>query len=203
MVPLVRLAVDLLQERSEAMTEAITLLVVVGLTLLLISWPRITSRNRIIRRIYRHVDDPLGATRFENNRRAGRRRLLAFFSHDLANLVYPVTQYGGVTALPSTGRMRRYVQVELAPAPRWWRVWQVWRVWHVQVVTLRWTSEANALGQGFGDLLARKVAQALILNSPAELEQHPAFDQGFFELRRSKPAPVVPSTVPFGEATDE
>ena len=182
------------------MTEAITLLAVVGLTLLLLSWPRLTSKNRIIRWIYRHVDDQLGATRFENNRRASRRRLLAFFSHDLANLIYPVTQFGGVTALPSTGRMRRYVQLEFGQAPAWPRVW---RVWHVQAVTLRWTSEANALGQGLGDLLARKVAQALILNGPADLEQHPAFDQGFFELRRSEPAPVVPSTVPFGEATDE
>jgi len=96
--------------------------------------------------------------------------------------------------------MRRYVQLEYGPAPVWPRVW---RVWHVQVVTLRWTSEANALGQGFGDLLARKVAQALILKSASDLEQHPAFDKGYFMLRRSKPAPVVPSTVPFGEATDE
>jgi hypothetical protein len=182
------------------MTEAITLFALVGLSFLLISWPRITSKSRIIRRIYRHVDDPLGATRFENNRRASRRRLLAFFSLGLANLIYPVTQYGGVNALPSTGRMRRYVQLEFGSAPAWPRLW---RVWHVEAITLRWTSEANALGQGFGDLLARKVAQALILKSPADLEQHPAFDQGFFELRRSKPAPVVPSTVPFGEATDE
>ena len=182
------------------MTEAITLLALGGLAFLLISWPRLTSKSRIVRRIYRHVDEQLGATRFENNRRASRRRLLAFFSRDLANLVYPVTQFGGVTALPSTGRMRRYVQLEYGPAPVWPRVW---RVWHVQAVTLRWTSEANALGQGFGDLLARKVAQALILKSPAELERHPAFDKGYFMLRRSKPAPVVPSTVPFGEATDE
>jgi hypothetical protein len=182
------------------MTEAITLLALVGIAFLLISWPRLTSRNRIIRRIYRHVDDPLGATRFENNRRASRRRLLAFFSLGLANLVYPVTQYGGVNALPSTGRMRRYVQLEFSQSPVWPRLW---RVWHVEAITLRWTSEANALGQGFGDLLARKVAQALILKSPADLEQHPAFDQGYFELRRSKPAPTVPSTVPFGEATDE
>jgi hypothetical protein len=182
------------------MNEAITLLALVVIAFLLISWPRMTSRNRIIRRIYRHVDDPLGATRFENNRRAGRRRLLAFFSLGLANLVYPVTQYGGVTALPSTGRMRRYVQLEFSQAPAWPRLW---RVWHVDTVTLRWTSEANALGQGFGDLLARKVAQALILKSPSDLEQLPAFDQGYFQLRRVKPAPAVPSTVPFGEATDE
>jgi hypothetical protein len=80
---------------------------------------------------------------------------------------------------------------------------RLWRVWQVDAVTLRWTSEANALGQGFGDLLARKVAQALILKSPSDLEQFPAFDQGYFLLRRVKPAPDVPSTVPFGEATDE
>lgn len=181
------------------MIEAIALLGVVGAVLLFI-WPRLTSKNRIIRRIYRHVDEPLGATRFENNRRASRRRLLAFFSRDLANLVYPVTQFGGVTALPSTGRMRRYVQIEFGPGPVWPRLW---RVWHVEAVTLRWTSESNALGIGFGDLLARKVAQALILKSPAELEQHPAFDKGYFVLRRAKTAPAVPSTVPFGEATDE
>jgi hypothetical protein len=182
------------------MTEAITLLALVGMAFLLISWPRLTSKSRIIRRIYRHVDDPLGATRFENNRRASRRRVLAFFSLGLANLVYPVTQYGGVNALPSVGRMRRYVQLEYGPAPPWPRQWTVW---HVEAITLRWTSEANALGQGFGDLLARKVAQALILKSPADLEQHPAFDQGYFEVRRLKSAPDVPSTVPFGEATDE
>jgi hypothetical protein len=182
------------------MTEAITLLALGGFAFLLISWRRLTSKSQIIRRIYRHVDELLGATRFENNRRASRRRLLAFFSHDLANLVYPVTQFGGVTALPSTGRMRRYVLLEYGPGPVWPRVW---RVWHVQAVTVRWTSESNALGQGFGDLLARKVAQALILKSAADLEQHPAFDKGYFTLRRSKPAPVVPSTVPFGEATDE
>lgn len=182
------------------MNETITLLALVGIAFLLISWPRLTSRSRIIRRIYRHVDDPLGATRFENNRRASRRRVLAFFSLGLANLVYPVTQFGGVTALPSTGRMRRYVQLEFGQGPGWPRLW---RVWHVEVVTLRWTSEANALGQGFGDLLARKVAQALILKSPADLEQLPAFDQGYFQLRRVKPVPDVPSTVPFGEATDE
>lgn len=182
------------------MTELITLLALVGIAFLLISWPRLTSKGRIIRRIYRHVDDPLGATRFENNRRASRRRVLAFFSLGLANLIYPVTQYGGVNALPSTGRMRRYVQLEFSQAPVWPRLW---RVWHVEAVTLRWTSEANALGQGFGDLLARKVAQALILKSPADLEQHPAFDQGYFEVRRVKPARNVPSTVPFGEATDE
>jgi hypothetical protein len=182
------------------MSEAITLLALVGLAFLLISWPRLTSKNRILRRIYRHVDDPLGATRFENNRRASRRRVLAFFSLGLANLIYPVTQYGGVTALPSTGRMRRYVQLEFNQTPAWPRLW---RVWHVEAVTLRWTSEANALGQGFGDLLARKVAQALILKSPADLEQLPALDQGYFQLRRVKPAPDVPSTVPFGEAIDE
>jgi hypothetical protein len=182
------------------MTEAITLLALVGIAFLLISWPRLTSKSRIIRRIYRHVDDPLGATRFENNRRASRRRVLAFFSLGLANLVYPVTQYGGVNALPSTGRMRRYVQLEFGHAPAWPRLW---RVWQVDAVTLRWTSEANALGQGFGDLLARKVAQALILKSPSDLEQFPAFDEGYFLLRRVKPARDVPSTVPFGEATDE
>src|SRR4029450_12089970 len=99
------------------MTELIPVLALVGMAFLLISWPRLTSKSRIIRRIYRHVDDPLGATRYENNRRAGRRRVLAFFSLGLANLVYPVTQYGGVTALPSTGRMRRYVQLEFGHAP--------------------------------------------------------------------------------------
>jgi hypothetical protein len=182
------------------MTDLIILVALIVFAFLLISWPRLTSKNRIIRRIYRHVDDPLGATRFENNRRASRRRVLAFFSLGLANLIYPVTQYGGVNALPSIGRMRRYVQLEFGHAPPWPRVW---RVWHVEAITLRWTSEANALGQGFGDLLARKVAQALILKSPGDLEQHAAFDRGYFELRRTKPAPQVPSTVPFGEATDE
>ena len=86
------------------MTEAITLLTLGGIAFLLTSWPRLTSKSRIVRRIYRHVDEQLGATRFENNRRASRRRLLAFFSRDLANLVYPVTHSAApVFAEPGPG----------------------------------------------------------------------------------------------------
>jgi len=182
------------------MRTALVLLALAGAGWWAVGQPRRTSRRRLVRRVYRHVDEILGARRFELDRRVARRRLLAFFSHDLANLVYPTVQYGGSAALPSTRRMGRYVQLDLAPVAWPKKV----RTWHVRAVTLRWTSEANALGEGFSTLLARKMAQALLLDGAGKLEASPAWDQGRITLTRTRPARPIPERVPFeGEVASE
>jgi len=173
---------------------ALVLLLVVVFGLALVDLPRRQSRRRILRRIYRHCDEVLGARKFENDRRASRRRLLQFFSHDLANLVYPSVQFAGAAALPSARRMARYVVLDL-PAKPWP---QRYHRWDVRSVTLRWTSEAGANAANFIEWLERGrpvqgggLAQALGLEwTPGLFEHKRDWSRDRVRFDRTRPAAV-------------
>ena len=172
---------------------------------LLVSAPRRTSRRRLVRRVYRHCDEVLGARKFENDRRASRRRLLQFFSHDLANLIYPATQFAGAAALPSPRRMRWYVVLDLPPR----RPWQRYHRWDIRSVTLRWTSEAAANGANFIEWLTRGrplqgggLAQALGLAwTPGLFEDTLDWSRDRVRFDRTRPA-IVPDDVAAHEELD-
>jgi hypothetical protein len=158
-----------------------------------------TGESALIRRIYRHVDEILGARRYEADRAATLRRRTALVSKELAGLLFAGAQPSGAIPLPRQGRMRRYVQVEFAGARPWWRRWQPWQV---QAVTLWWTSEANALAEGFITLSGRKVAQALRLKRTDELEPAPKWDAGLIVFARRKPGAPPRADVPYAEVPD-
>jgi hypothetical protein len=141
------------------MTRLLVLVAVLLAGLFLADLPRRTSRDRLSKRLWRHVDEVLGARKLEADRRASRRRVVQFFSHDLANLMYPATQLQHAMAYPGRRRRRRYVYPDYTPVP-WPR--RLHR-WHIRAVTLRWTSEAAVALSGdqwFGRL-EKQVAQAL------------------------------------------
>ena len=150
------------------MTDLLVLVAVALLVLFLVDAPRRTSPGRLLRWVYRHEDETLGARKWESDRRAGRRRMLAFFAKDLAALVYPSTQIGGAAALPGKRRMRRYV-VDLPLPPRPWP-----RPWHRRDITqasFTWSPEAHANAPGFADTVGRKFADALDLKWSPDLFQ--------------------------------
>lgn len=148
------------------MTDLLVLVAMLAVGLFIVDLPRRTSRTRLVRWIYRHTDEPLGARKWENDRRAGRRRLLAFFSRDLAALVYPSTQLGGAAALPGLRRMRRYVVDLPLPHKRWPRSW-LRR--DITQASFTWSPEAHSNAPGFADTVGRKFADALDLRWSQDL----------------------------------
>jgi hypothetical protein len=168
-------------------------------------WPRHRSRVRLVRRVYRHVDEVLGARKYEADRAATLRRRWSWISRDLANALYPPTQHAGAVALPRYHRMRRgrdllgrpsgYVDLALSPVP-WPRRF---RPWHVPALTLRWTSEAGVAvgGHQWFTRLEKQVAQALGLEWSDELfETKAAFSHDRVRLVLARPRPV-PDGLPF------
>jgi len=148
---------------------ALALLTVLAAGAWAAGWPRRRSRARITRRIYRHVDEALGARRLENDRRATLRHWWKpVLGRGLVDALWPVPQLAGAAALPTTGRQRRYVTPKLPPRP-WPRRWSRW---DVAEVTLRWTSEAHVHAPSFFDQLAKKLAQALGLQWSDALFAH-------------------------------
>jgi len=171
------------------MRAALPLLVLVGLAAWGMHLPRQVSRERLERRLWRHVDEILGARKLEADRRASRRRVLQFFSHDLANLVYPAQQLHGAMAYPGRRRRHRYVYPAYSPIP-WPR--RLHR-WHIRAVTLRWTSEAAVAVSGdqwFGRL-EKQVAQALGLEWRAGIfDREVDWSRDLVAVSRAKPAHV-------------
>jgi len=177
------------------MRPALVLLLVVAFGLALVDQPRRQSRRRLTRRVYRHVDEVLGARKFENDRRATRHHYLAFFAGQrLANLLYPRAQLGGTAALPPLRRMTRYVALDL-PARSWP---QRYHRWDVRSVTLRWTSEAGANAANFIEWLERGrpvqgggLAQALGLEwTPGLFEHQRDWSRDRVRFDRTRPAAV-------------
>ncbi|HEV8652820.1 MAG TPA: hypothetical protein VG276_26395 [Actinomycetes bacterium] len=151
------------------MRPALALLTVLAAGAWAVGWPRRRSRARILRRIYRNLDELLGVRRFENDRRATLRHYWKpFLGRDLTDLLWPVPQLGGAAALPPTRRQARYVHVHWPPQP-WPRAC---RRHQVRVVTLGpWTSEAD-ITPAFFDRAERKLAQALSLeHAPGMFER--------------------------------
>ena len=148
-------------------------------------WPRHRSRVRLVRRIYRHVDEVLGARKYEADRAATLRRRWSWVSRDLANALYPPTQHAGAVALPRYHRMVRgrdllgrpsgYVDLALEPVP-WPRRF---RPWHAPSMSLYWTSEAGIAvgGEQWFTRLEKQVAQALGV----------AWHDGLFETKPDHP----------------
>lgn len=140
------------------MNDVLALVAMIGLAVVVLSLPRWTSQTRLRRWVYRHVDQPLGARSWENDRRTQRRRVVGFFSHDLANLMYPSTEYGGAAALPGQRRMRRYI-VDLPLPPKTWP--RPWFRRNITQASFTWSPEAHSNAPGFADTVGRKFADAL------------------------------------------
>lgn len=182
------------------MTRALLLLVMVGVAAWAVGLPRHISLHRLERRVWRHVDEVLGARKLESDRRVGRRRVVGFVSHDLAALLYPAVQYQGAMAIPGRRRRRRYVQLELARPPWPARV----RFWHVRAVDLHWSSEApGRKTSAWFDWVQEQVALALGLDPHADpLEREVDWSRHLVRLERTPPAQPPPTRVPHGVASD-
>jgi hypothetical protein len=180
------------------MRTVLVLLALVGVGLFLVDLPRRTSFNRLERRMWRHVDGVIGARKLEGDRRASRRRLVGFFSRDLANLLYPPQQLQGAMAYPGRRRQRRYVRLGLRSKP-WPRRFHRWDITWVE---LHWTSEAAANSPTFWEWIEKGkptegggVAQALGLEwKPGLFERQVDRSRDLVRLVRTKPA-VVPDDV--------
>jgi hypothetical protein len=124
------------------------------------AWVALTWRNRhptrtekLTRRIYRHLDEIIGATKAEDQIRADRRWVMIFKRRwywwlvpksvrvQIADFMNPTPPQaaGGVRPLPSDRRIRHYVQMGDHPGD-WW---------------VRYTSEAPANREVFLDYLER------------------------------------------------
>ena len=156
------------------------------------------GQRQLVRRLFVHVDDLVGATKTENELRAGKRfRVMrpiwrGGLGHNLgrtwADAWWPVRQYGGTTARPTTRRMGVYVRLEFS-RPWSWR--RPFRIWEIAAVTVWWTSEAAALAGEFARNVGRKVAQALRLGSVDGLDWSVDWSAGCIRYDRTRPA-VVP-----------
>lgn len=171
------------------MTRVLLLLALVGVAAWAANLPRHLSRERLERRLWRHCDEVLGARKLEADRRVSRRRVVGFFSKDLAALMYPAVQYQGAMAAPGRRRRRHYVYPDYRPVP-WPR--RLHR-WHIHAVTLRWTSEAAVAVSGdqwFG-WLEKQVAQALGLEWRAGIfDREVDWSRDLVALSRARPAHV-------------
>jgi hypothetical protein len=180
----------------------------------------------LIRHIYVHVDEVLGATKTENIRRADRRhhvwRRLWFLPKDvrlgIINFFWPVPQYGtGTAALPGVKRMGHYVQIEWQVPPTRNRIWLLGRFgpllyqrWNIQAVWLRWTAEAAANRDTFVEYLERGrptqgggLAQALGLEWKAGMFEH-TWDReaSLVRFARRGPAREIRTDVPHEVGVD-
>lgn len=180
--------------------ELLPLLIVLLIGIWTISLPRIHSRDRLERRLWRHVDEDLGARKLEADRRASRRRVVQFFSHDLANLLYPPTQLQHAMAYPGRRRRRRYVQPTFRARP-WFQFWHglpvVWPArfhrWDIGPTTYRWTSEARVavLGEQWFIRLEKQHAQALGLEwRPGLFDRDVDWSRDLVTLAQGRPAHV-------------
>jgi hypothetical protein len=189
-------------------------------------WAALWWRERVpkgqrwlVRRIYIHVDEVLGATKTENLRRASRRfKVQRWLGRGttkkgrkrlgtaIADFFWAMPQIGtGTAALPSVRRMGHYVQLELAPStPK-----KLAQRHHVQRVWLRWTSEAAANGANFVEWLERGrplqgggLAQALGLEWKGGMFDHTFYrDHDQIRFDRTRPA-AVPDELPAHEELD-
>jgi len=169
-----------------------------------------TSHQQLLRFVYTHVDDLLGATKTESIRRANARHRVMrkwWIPRPLrrawVDFFYFVPQYGGITVLPTTKRMGRYLQLEVADTRRS-RSWfpKPYHSWNVQAVVVWPTSEANFLGEGYPGIVARKIAQALRLKSVDQLEVATHPELGYIRYTRKGPAREIRTDVPHEVGVD-
>ena len=167
----------------------------------------------IIRRIYKHVDDLIGATKTENQDRADRRRRIIQprfkgwrrflwlipkkVRAAFADYREPLPRIGpGVNPLPEIERMAVYVQVEFRRPQR------TYHLWDVVAVTVFWTSESAALTGNFPENVGRKVAQALRLEGVEQLAWTVDYDAGCIRYTRKPAAREIRTDVPHEVGVD-
>jgi hypothetical protein len=134
----------------------LTTLLTAALGVTLVGWW--WSTHRLARLVFRHVDELLGARRYESDRGATQRRRWGWLLSDgTARTLWPIQTAGGSQAMPMPWRLRRYVQLTVThrrfPHPTGRR--------DVHAVTLWWTSEADPYQTTWFERLEKKVAQAL------------------------------------------
>lgn len=168
-----------------------------------------TGHKRLLRYVFSHVDDRIGATAKEKVLRAGarfrfmRKWWLWWIPRPvrlrLADLLWFEPQFGGVTVLPGTRRMARYVSLEFN---RPYQRLRPYRLHDIHAVVVRPSSEVNPHRGDFAADLARWVAWALKLTGTDQLEVEARPELGYWRLARRGPAPEVRATVPFGVGAD-
>jgi hypothetical protein len=172
------------------------------------------GEHQLVAMVFAHVDEVLGATKWENTRRANRRHkiidrppwwlwwtLLAGKNGrqariSIASFFWPVPQFGtGTAALPTFRRMGYYVQLEFQVEPTRNRYWLLGRFgpllyqrWNIQAVQLRWTSEAAANRDTFVEYLERgRPSQGGGLAQALGLE----WKSGMFEVTKDYPLSLI------------
>lgn len=179
------------------------------------------GHKQLLRRVFVHVDDLIGATATENQLRRSKRfqvqrwlgsgtvtkqagdrtRTRKKLGTTIADFFWPIPPQaaGGATARPSTRRMGAYVKLEFSRPKAWTKPF---RIWDVVAVTVFWTSEAAALVGHFAENVGRKVAQALRLESVDQLEWTIDYTLGYIRYTRKKPVPEFQPRVPMGVNAD-
>lgn len=167
------------------------------------------GQAQLVRRVFVHVDELIGATKTENQVRAGKRfrvmrpwwrgGLGRQLGKAWADTWWPVPQFGGTTARPTTKRMGAYVRLEFGRPSRLGRPY---RIWDIAGVSVFWTSEAAPLTGAFAENVGRKVAQALRLESVDQLSWTVDHARGCIRYERKRPAEPIPMDVPVGVNAD-
>lgn len=158
------------------------------------------SKRKLVTRIYKFMDELLGAKRFETERSATRRHWLTQLGlKDLADLLYPSPRIGGAVVLPRYTRIRRYVEIDWPSLPPL----KPYRTHHIRYATirLRWSTEAPVNTGSFFEQIERGkpqtgggLAAALGLEwTPGLFHQQRDFARGTVTLTAQKPvaAPKV------------
>jgi hypothetical protein len=152
------------------------LLFTVGLLFAIVAAPRIYSKWWLVKRIYFHVDEVIGARRFESDHATTQRTNWGWlYGEELAAWLWPLPKLSGAVVLPRWWRRRIYVKLGLAEKP--WP--QPYFKVDVLFVTIQWTSEANIHDdpeirrEPFWRRVEKKIAQALSLNWYQDLFEHP------------------------------
>lgn len=111
------------------------------------------SKYLLIRRVYKHMDELLGARNAEGDWSATRRHYLSYLSEDWAQYLYPSPKLGGVRVLPRHRRRRRYIQIDWPhqPARKAYRLHDI----RYTPITLHSTSEAPVNLDGYRERLER------------------------------------------------
>jgi hypothetical protein len=163
------------------------LLFMVGLLFAIVTAPRFHSKRWLTKRIYYHVDEVIGARRFESDHATTQRTNWGWFWGDeLAAWLWPLPKLSGAVVMPRWWRRNIYVKLGLAEKP--WP--QPYYKTDIEFVTLAYTSEVPVNDPDFiTDVECGKkpnkggLAQALSLIWHEDLFEHPIIGNPLYDHR--------------------
>lgn len=162
---------------AELVGSIILLVLSVAFLFGIIAYPRMHSKWWLARRMYQHVDDHIGAKRFEAEYAKTMRNLWGTYTDERgirrekgwAIWLWPHPELSGTMARPHWWRRTQYVQ--LGYRKRRWP--EPYFKKDIYLVTIMWTSETRVnRSQDWFVILEQQVAQALSLPYTEDLFTH-------------------------------